>query len=864
MTYKDNAVKDLRIAYIGGGSRGWAWTFMRDLALEPALGGTIVLYDIDKEAAKANEIIGNGISEREEAVGKWKYIVADTLKEALTGSDFVVISILPGTFDEMESDVHEPEKYGIYQSVGDTAGPGGMVRALRTIPMFVTIAEAIRDYAPQAWVINYTNPMSLCVKTLYHVFPQIKAFGCCHEVFGTQKLLAQIAERELGIADIKRDEIIVNVLGLNHFTWFDSASYKGIDLFPVYRSFIEKHFEEGFEEKDKNWMNSTFSCAHRVKFDLFKKYGWIAAAGDRHLAEFMPPIYLKDPETVASWKFGLTTVAWRKEDLKKRLEKSKMDALAQNSEEYRKNKQIIRSKNIEALVNCTTDVNASIERLAEMGIDISAASYRVAIFDIDLYSGMYQLDTEKRQESALMAFVLFNISDEIVTREEAGIAYQEGNNRVGILFQEKWSRNFTSRTKEICHEIQEKTKEVMGFDVSMGIGKWVKKPEELIQTILDKKAPTYHHSGAAAQEDSAEGESVGRQIYKHLMNGVSHMLPFVIGGGILIALAFLVDNQAINPANFGKNTPLAALLKTIGEQAFGFMLPILAGFIAMSIADRPGLAIGFVGGALANGGYTFANIMAYDSAKAVSSGFIGALFAGFVGGYIMVLLRKLFDKLPSALEGLKPILLFPVCGILIMGVVMIAVNPVVGAINTGLNNFLSSMSGTSSILLGAVLGAMMSIDMGGPFNKAAYVFGTAQLTVANAGPEQYAIMAAVMAGGMVPPLAIALCTTFFKNRFTESERKSGVVNYIMGLSFITEGAIPFAAGDPIHILPPCIVGSAVAGALSMAFKCGLPAPHGGIFVIGVITNPVQYLISVVVGAVIGMIVMSFTKKPLNK
>lgn len=403
-------------------------------------------------------------------------------------------------------------------------------------------------------------------------------------------------------------------------------------------------------------------------------------------------------------------------------------------------------------------------------------------------------------------------------------------------------------------------KQVLQTKVADGINK----PEELIQTILDKKAPTYHHSGAAAEEESAEGESVGRQIYKHLMNGVSHMLPFVIGGGILIALAFLVDNQAINPANFGKNTPLAALLKTIGEQAFGFMLPILAGFIAMSIADRPGLAIGFVGGALANGGYTFANIMAYDSAKAVSSGFIGALFAGFVGGYIMVLLRKLFDKLPSALEGLKPILLFPVCGILVMGVVMIAVNPVVGAINTGLNNFLSSMSGTSSILLGAVLGAMMSIDMGGPFNKAAYVFGTAQLTVANAGPEQYAIMAAVMAGGMVPPLAIALCTTFFKNRFTENERKSGVVNYIMGLSFITEGAIPFAAGDPIHILPPCIVGSAVAGALSMAFKCGLPAPHGGIFVIGVITNPVQYLISVAVGAVIGMIVMSFTKKPLNK
>ena len=323
MIYKDNAVKDLRIAYIGGGSRGWAWTFMRDLALEPALGGTIVLYDINKEAAKANEVIGNGITKRPEAVGKWKYVVADTLAEALTGSDFVVISILPGTFDEMESDVHEPEKYGIYQSVGDTAGPGGMVRALRTIPMFVEIAEAIRDYAPKAWVINYTNPMSLCVKTLYHVFPEIKAFGCCHEVFGTQKLLAQIAERELGLTNIAREDIVVNVLGLNHFTWFDRASYKGIDLFPVYRHFIETHFEEGFEEKDNNWMNSTFACAHRVKFDLFQKYGWIAAAGDRHLAEFMPPIYLKDPQTVASWKFGLTTVTWRKEDLKKRLEKSK-------------------------------------------------------------------------------------------------------------------------------------------------------------------------------------------------------------------------------------------------------------------------------------------------------------------------------------------------------------------------------------------------------------------------------------------------------------------------------------------------------------------------------------------------------------
>lgn len=404
-------------------------------------------------------------------------------------------------------------------------------------------------------------------------------------------------------------------------------------------------------------------------------------------------------------------------------------------------------------------------------------------------------------------------------------------------------------------------KQVLQTKVADGINK----PEELIQTILDHKAPIYHHAGGGVQEEEgAEGESVGRQIYKHLMNGVSHMLPFVIGGGILIALAFLFDDQAINPANFGKNTPLAAVLKTIGDQAFGFMLPVLAGFISMSIADRPGLAVGFVGGAIANAGYTFSNVMTYDSSTAISSGFIGALLAGFLGGYIIVLLRKIFDKLPNALEGLKPILLYPVCGILLMGVIMIAVNPIVGAINTALNNFLSSMSGTSSILLGAILGGMMSVDMGGPFNKAAYVFGTAQLTVANAGPEQYAIMAAVMAGGMVPPLAIALCTTFFKNRFTESERKSGVVNYVMGLSFITEGAIPFAAGDPLHILPPCIIGSAVAGALSMAFGCGLPAPHGGIFVIGVITNPLMYLVSIAAGAVVGMLIMSVTKKPLKK
>lgn len=332
MKYANNKVSDVKIAYIGGGSRGWAWTFMTDLAIEDSLNGTISLYDIDEHAARCNEIIGNRLSEREHAVGKWRYETCAHLKDALVGADFVVISILPGTFDEMESDVHTPEKYGIYQSVGDTAGPGGMIRGLRTIPMFVRIAEAIKNFAPNAWVINYTNPMSLCVKTLYKIFPEIKAFGCCHEVFGTQKVLKDVVERKLGIDDIKRNEIMVNVLGINHFTWFDSASYKGIDLFPIYNEFIDEHYEEGLNEPDKNWMNSTFDCAHRVKFDLFKRFGLIAAAGDRHLAEFMPgDDYLKDPETVARWKFGLTPVKWRKEELVERLARSQR--LVANSEQ---------------------------------------------------------------------------------------------------------------------------------------------------------------------------------------------------------------------------------------------------------------------------------------------------------------------------------------------------------------------------------------------------------------------------------------------------------------------------------------------------------------------------------------------------
>lgn len=325
MKYDNGKMKDVNIAYIGGGSRGWAWTFMTDLALEEKLSGTIRLYDIDRKASENNAIIGNSISERDEAVGKWEYKVFDSLESVLTGTDFVVISILPGTFDEMESDVHTPERLGIYQSVGDTAGPGGMIRALRTIPMFLEIAEAIKKYSPNAWVINYTNPMTLCVKTLYHTFPAIKAFGCCHEVFGTQEVLKGILKKEGYVnEDIDRHDIQVNVLGINHFTWLDYASYKGMDLFPVYRKYIDENFDKGWATETEHWANKSFACLHRVKFDLFNKYGLIAAAGDRHLAEFMPgDMYLKDPETVDSWDFGLTTVKWRKDDLQNRLERSR-------------------------------------------------------------------------------------------------------------------------------------------------------------------------------------------------------------------------------------------------------------------------------------------------------------------------------------------------------------------------------------------------------------------------------------------------------------------------------------------------------------------------------------------------------------
>lgn len=394
-------------------------------------------------------------------------------------------------------------------------------------------------------------------------------------------------------------------------------------------------------------------------------------------------------------------------------------------------------------------------------------------------------------------------------------------------------------------------KKVIECQVSDGINK----AEELIKRIASGDAPVFKASGKKEASHSSVGgkESVGHQIYKHLMNGVSHMLPFVVGGGILIAIAFLIDGFSVDlnslpadqRANFGTITQAAAMFKGIGGTAFGFMLPILAGFIAMSIADRPGLAVGFVGGSIAANG---------------TSGFLGALVAGFVAGYIVLLLKKVFSKLPESLDGMKPVLLYPLLGIFLVGVIMqFVVEPPIGALNTAINNGLNGLNGASTVVLGVLLGGMMSVDMGGPVNKAAYVFGTASIAAGN-----YNIMAAVMIGGMVPPIAIALATIFFKNKFTAEERKAGPTNFIMGLSFITEGAIPFAASDPLHVLPACVVGSAVAGGLSMAFGCTLMAPHGGIFVVPTIGNPLMYLVALVIGSFIACGLLGLLKKKVSE
>ena len=404
----------------------------------------------------------------------------------------------------------------------------------------------------------------------------------------------------------------------------------------------------------------------------------------------------------------------------------------------------------------------------------------------------------------------------------------------------------------------DKTVEMARFDgkkvIRTKVSDGIKIPEELINRIEAGDAPVYHHAGEKAADSSSDGESFGRKLYKHLMNGVSNMLPFTVAGGIFIALAFLIDTLAGAPQNsdFGTYTAAAAFFKTIGGFAFNFMIPVLAGYIGKSIADRPGFLVGLVGGYLATTGSTFSNISGKD---AIPSGFLGALLAGFVGGFLMLMMEKLCDKMPKALNGIKPVLIYPLAGLGIIAVIMCAVNPFMGMINTGLSDLLNSMGSSSKIVLGCILGAMMSIDMGGPFNKAAYVFGTASIAAGN-----YEIMASVMIGGMVPPCAIALATLLFKDKFTKEERQSGPTNFIMGLAFITEGAIPYAASDPLHVLPACIIGAGIAGALSQVFGCTLMAPHGGIFVFPVVGNALLYLLALVIGTVVSTFLLGLFKK----
>jgi len=381
----------------------------------------------------------------------------------------------------------------------------------------------------------------------------------------------------------------------------------------------------------------------------------------------------------------------------------------------------------------------------------------------------------------------------------------------------------------------------------------IHKPKELIEKALSNNAPIYH-SETSVDYSQEEKIGVGRNIYRHLMSGVTHMLPFVVGGGILIAISFLLDNYEINPSGFGSNTPLAAFFNTIGNSAFSFMLTILAGYIALSIADRPGLVAGFVGGAIALSGVTIQSLQDPNT-TIVSSGFLGALLAGFIAGYIIILLRKIFEILPKSLEGIKTILLYPVFGVLLTGFAVMLINPFIGMINTGLNNFLNNMGNVNKVILGIILGGMMSVDLGGPVNKAAYTFGTGMLAGGH-----YDIMAAVMAGGMVAPLVIAILATIFPKKLDQKDRSSALLNYVLGLSFISEGAIPFASSDPLRVLPACIIGSAIAGGLSMLFNCTVMAPHGGIFVIGIVGNALMYIVSIAIGAVVGALILAALKR----
>ena len=447
----------------------------------------------------------------------------------------------------------------------------------------------------------------------------------------------------------------------------------------------------------------------------------------------------------------------------------------------------------------------------------------------------------------------------------AAEALQEMAGKLGVAMKVETNGSGGVKNKLTAKEIEEAEGIIVAADKNVPVERFagkpvifvkvadgINKPKELIEEILSGKVPAYAGKGGSEAEGEAADakESLGRQIYKHLMNGVSHMLPFVIGGGILIALAFMFDMEFAGTAEFGSGTPLAAFFKNIGGLAFSMMMPILAGYIAMSIGERPALMLGIVGGFLAASG---------------GSGFFGALFAGFLGGYLILALRKVLGVLPDSLEGLKPILLYPVLGLLIMGVLMTyVINPPTAAFNQWLAGALAGMSTTSKILMGFVLGGMMSIDFGGPLNKAAYVFGTASLAAADGSAVSSEIMAAVMIGGMVPPVAIALSTLLFSDKFTAKERQSGLTNFIMGLSFITEGAIPFAASDPLRVIPTCALGSAMAGALSMAFGCSVPAPHGGVFVFGVVQNWPMYFVALAAGSVVAAVLMGFVKKSVNE
>lgn len=447
----------------------------------------------------------------------------------------------------------------------------------------------------------------------------------------------------------------------------------------------------------------------------------------------------------------------------------------------------------------------------------------------------------------------------------AAEALQEMAGKLGVAMKVETNGSGGVKNKLTAKEIEEAEGIIVAADKNVPVERFagkpvifvkvadgINKPKELIEEILSGKVPAYAGKGGSEAEGEATEakESLGRQIYKHLMNGVSHMLPFVIGGGILIALAFMFDMEFAGTAKFGSGTPLAAFFKNIGGLAFSMMMPILAGYIAMSIGERPALMLGIVGGFLAASG---------------GSGFFGALFAGFLGGYLILALRKVLGVLPDSLEGLKPILLYPVLGLLIMGVLMTyVINPPTAAFNQWLAGALAGMSTTSKVLMGFVLGGMMSIDFGGPLNKAAYVFGTASLAAADGSAVSSEIMAAVMIGGMVPPIAIALSTLLFSDKFTAKERQSGLTNFIMGLSFITEGAIPFAASDPLRVIPTCALGSAMAGALSMAFGCSVPAPHGGVFVFGVVQNWPMYFVALAAGSVVAAVLMGFVKKSVKE